>query len=489
MNRDLPAPRRFTEMDQVRFARLSGDWNPIHMDPIVARRTHAGAPVVHGVHLMLWAMDALIAAGILRGPIATIQAVFSKFVYLDTPAEIAVVRLDPATAEATILAVGVVTTTVTITLGEPDRAPAAAEDAEPVETNGQTPNAPALASMSGQAGWVGPQADVISVAAMFPAISAAIGAGRVGAIALVSRLVGMLFPGLLSVLTSLDLSLIAPGKRPGLGFRVALADVRTRMLRMNVAGSGITGSVVAFARHDQVVQRSVADIAHLVTPQEFAGATALITGGSRGLGALTAKIIAAGGGRVIVTYVSGRTDAERLASEIDGFAGRAVCTTLRYDVMQPVGDQLGQIGRVVTHLYHFATPRIYRQKPTLFDAAVFAEFTRAYLTSFHELCTALQPQTQRRVIAFFPSSDFVAPGRPRDMAEYAMAKAAGEVLCDEISRTEGYPLVLPHRLPRMLTDQTATLAKVVTADSLQVMLPIVRQVQSTEAAWPEVTTP
>ncbi len=34
--------RRFTEHDQERFARFSGDWNPMHMDLIAARRTQAG---------------------------------------------------------------------------------------------------------------------------------------------------------------------------------------------------------------------------------------------------------------------------------------------------------------------------------------------------------------------------------------------------------------------------------------------------------------
>ena len=34
---------------QERFAEFSGDRNPMHMDLVAARRTQAGAPVVHGV--------------------------------------------------------------------------------------------------------------------------------------------------------------------------------------------------------------------------------------------------------------------------------------------------------------------------------------------------------------------------------------------------------------------------------------------------------
>jgi hypothetical protein len=58
-----------------------------------------------------------------------------------------------------------------------------------------------------------------------------------------------------------------------------------------------------------------------------------------------------------------------------------------------------------------------------------------------------------------------------------MIKAAGEILCEEMSQTEGFPRVIARRLPRMLTDQTATLARVATDDALTTMLPVVKDVQ------------
>ena len=55
------ASRRFKLADQERFANVSGDHNPMHLDAILARRTRAAAPVVHGVHLLLWTLDAFAA--------------------------------------------------------------------------------------------------------------------------------------------------------------------------------------------------------------------------------------------------------------------------------------------------------------------------------------------------------------------------------------------------------------------------------------------
>ena len=41
--------KRFSPTDQSTFAKLSGDYNPIHIDEVAARRLLFGAPVVHGV--------------------------------------------------------------------------------------------------------------------------------------------------------------------------------------------------------------------------------------------------------------------------------------------------------------------------------------------------------------------------------------------------------------------------------------------------------
>ncbi len=53
-----PTVTRFTPADQRRFARRSGDHNPIHLDASAARRIVAGEPIVHGVHLLLRMLEA-----------------------------------------------------------------------------------------------------------------------------------------------------------------------------------------------------------------------------------------------------------------------------------------------------------------------------------------------------------------------------------------------------------------------------------------------
>ncbi|MGH8645572.1 MAG: MaoC/PaaZ C-terminal domain-containing protein, partial [Gammaproteobacteria bacterium] len=50
--------RKYTMPDQQRFCELSGDLNPLHLDPVSARREFFGDVVVHGIHGVLRALDA-----------------------------------------------------------------------------------------------------------------------------------------------------------------------------------------------------------------------------------------------------------------------------------------------------------------------------------------------------------------------------------------------------------------------------------------------
>ena len=48
---------KFTPEQQLLFSSLSGDYNPMHLDEIVARRLINGARVVHGIHTLLHSLN------------------------------------------------------------------------------------------------------------------------------------------------------------------------------------------------------------------------------------------------------------------------------------------------------------------------------------------------------------------------------------------------------------------------------------------------
>jgi hypothetical protein len=288
----------------------------------------------------------------------------------------------------------------------------------------------------------------------------------------------MIFPGLHSIYSDLAVSRCADDDAEEfLGFRVMDADTRFRTVNHEIAGGGWTGTVNSVARRVPVAQPTMESLAGVVGAEEFGGTVALIIGGSRGLGELTAKLIAKGGGRAIVTWQRGRADAEKVAGEIRAAGG--ACETLKYDALKPVGEQLALLPEVPTHMYYFATPPIFRAQSSLFVSARFKEFLTVYVDGFWELAQALRAR-QPRLSVYYPSSVFVEV-RPMGMTEYAMAKAAGEALCSDMNLSFAPMHVTQSRLPRLLTDQTASVADVETADPVEILLPIIREVQS----WPK----
>ena len=477
------ASRTFTAQDQFCFARLSGDFNPLHMDPVAARKSDAGQPIVHGIHGVLWALDQIARARIVTAATGSLKVNFARFIPVGSTVELKLLQHDEKSVRAEILLGGLTATRLTLTRDQAGKSKVAAWQsgmATPPKSD-QPLTWVDLAELTPLSGRVASAVPDERLADAFANAASIFGAERIAAIAALSRLVGMICPGLYSLFAALALDFVASAsKAKDVAFRVARTDPRFRLVQMEVSGAGIAGSVDAFLRWPPVKQAALADIVKLVAPGEFAGATALIVGGSRGLGALTAKVIAAGGGHVAVTYASGKDDASQLAAEINEAVAPGRCQTLHYDAREPAGDQLGPLTNEISHLYYFATSGIYRQKADLFLPALFDEFVQIYVKGFYDCCEALRRRGSRAVTAFYPSSVFVEQ-QPQALAEYSMAKAAGEALCAAMSRGSDGMRVIVERLPRLLTDQTASVPPVRTADPLEVMLPIIRKVQSPAA--------
>src|SRR6266513_4132072 len=86
--------RRFTPQDQLEFAEISGDWNPMHVDPIAARRTIYGGVVVHGIHSLFCALECIAQiAGEALG-LSHLKTEFRREMHLDDVIFCKLLRLD-----------------------------------------------------------------------------------------------------------------------------------------------------------------------------------------------------------------------------------------------------------------------------------------------------------------------------------------------------------------------------------------------------------
>jgi len=448
----------------------------MHLDALQARRTQAGAPVVHGINLLLWALDSLRAAKPELPHLRSLRAQFNKFVYLDELVDVEMVQQRENSVRLVISVDGAPRSKVSLNLGDanPDPGPVPDSSLESIPICA-SPMHLSFEEMSGRSGRFPIQMTKEDAAMLYPAATQWLGASRVAALGASTYLVGMVCPGMYSIYGELEVNLRAePGPPNSLEFRVTETDGRFRSVDQEIAGGGLAGTVKCFARTPPVQQATMQSLAGLVGPEEFAGSVALIAGGSRGLGELVAKLIASGGGHVLITWQSGKEDAERVVQEIRSVGGTS--DELPFDARKPASEQIAHLKDAPTHLYYFATPSIFKPQAEIYTVGRLNEFLAIYVEGFWNLSRALCVR-QPALSIFYPSSIFVSE-RPRGMTEYTMAKAAGEVLCADMNESLAPMHVTVSRLPRLLTDQTASITATETADPVELLLPLIREVQS-----------
>jgi NAD(P)-dependent dehydrogenase (short-subunit alcohol dehydrogenase family) len=467
------ATKVFDAAAQELFARISGDTNPMHMDAVAARRTQMGAPVVHGMHVLLWALDSFCAKE--ARSLNRVRVSFTAPVHVGTEASVAIVRQTEVEVRLQVSVGEIPAATIVAGLGQVGNPGDALNDA-PVRDSGwpQQP-LPLEAEEMGQQSGAFAFADPVTGGVRFKDLAAQISNERVSAIAALSRLVGMVCPGLHSIFHSLSINLVTLSEIGVMRYRATGFDDRFRMVRLAVAGGGIVGEVAALARIPPVRQPGMDEIAAAVPAGFCRDATVLVIGGSRGLGEVVAKVCAVGGARIILTYSVGGEDASDVAEEIRGAGG--LCDVMRLDVSSDVAAQLSLLPVAPTHVYYFATGHISGRPAGLLDGAILDKFMRFYVEAFGEVCEAIALQTKAARV-FYPSSVFVDEV-PKGFAEYAVAKSAGEGFCRYMNQNQKGIRISVHRLPRMLTDQTATVASQSSTSALEVMAPLIRDFHAT----------
>ena len=469
--------RVFTHDDQLWFARSSGDFNPIHVDPIAARRLMTGRPIVHGVHLLavameLWRNDGarpVSVACTFNNPVSVgDEVVFTQSDGLGGEFALEATVRGRLCAQIIISTADtrVATTAGSVTDSLMSRNVSSELD-EPLEEDPQV--------------HVGARYSVAirhaDLSDRFPLATSRLGPRPLAATFALSYFVGMICPGLHSLFSSLSFTIPAGvSDDESLDFTVEKYNAGYSLFDISLDGC-MQGRIKAFRRPRPQEQPSLEELSRHVGADEFRGTRSLIVGGSRGLGELTAKLLAAGGGDVVITYATGLADAMRVRDEIR-VAGRGACEIMRIDVTHDAFDVDAVDCGSLDAVYFFATPTIFKTRAALFDSDLFRELCEIYLARFHDLCAALEAAAgTKKIKVYFPSTVYVAE-RPQGMLEYSMAKLAAEVLIGDINRSFKHVSVVSSRLPRLKTDQTSSIVKGTMPSSIETLLPIVRTMQT-----------
>ena len=460
--------RAFTSDDQLAFANLSGDFNPLHLDPVLARRLLFGRQVVHGLHALLWSLDYHLKSQAQPLELRTVKANFQAGIGVGQTVRCLITWQGEYRVAIHLETAGTPAAWIEISWNPlrhhwPDTLPKTSP--EPEKCRERSIEEVAAASGNIALYFSGDRAG-----GLFPNLTRVLPPMQLADLLATTRLVGMECPGHHSIYSSLNLAFFSDNAGgSNLSYHVTDCNTRLALVSMDVEAPGMKGQVKAFLRPKPQVQAAFTDIRRQVESEEFSAQRALIVGGSRGLGEVTAKLLAAGGAEVILTYYRGEKDAQNIVEEIVSQRGNADCLPL--NVLEPSQGLPSRIANRSTplYLYYFATPYIFGAAKGKFSSQRFATFSEYYVTGFLRTIQALAEPTTGLQKAFYPSSAAIDE-LPLDMGEYAAAKMAGEILCDFLQKAHPGLAIHKPRLPRIATDQTVSLLPVSNQEPVSVLL-------------------
>jgi 3-oxoacyl-[acyl-carrier protein] reductase len=155
------------------------------------------------------------------------------------------------------------------------------------------------------------------------------------------------------------------------------------------------------------------------------GATALVTGGSKGIGAAISKALAADGWLVAVNYRSDEDAAKRLVSEIEDAGGRAaaihgdVANGAPDELFKRAEEELGPVLALVNNAGVNADGLAIQMDDDAWDRVIGTNLTAAFRLTRR----AMRPMIKARYGRIVNIASVVGPRANAGQANYAAAKA------------------------------------------------------------------
>lgn len=472
---------QISQIASDQFAQASGDYNPLHVSPTLARRYQFGSTVIHGVCGVLKAIDLLLMDFSSHQFLSSVNVQFIKPILHDEKIEMFVQSTATNSYKIRLFVNGKRVQEIKLLfMDEAGVAPVMVKFS-PIHTETPQPEALEFSTAEAAEGLFDLIWDPDLIKSLFPYVKEYLPDNQTAVLLDLTNIVGMQCPGADSVFAGLKINFLQnqPVSDTRMSFKVTHNDSRFSLITIGFSHNTATGEIEALFRPKPVIQEQYTELQTMVTKNSFANQRALIIGGSRGIGEVTAKLIAAGGGHSVITYFKGLEDANNIARDIQSHGGK--CDALRYNVLSPMTDITNCFaGESVTHIYYFASPLIEKGDHPIWNDEIFQKFCSYYLSGFTNLIEIFLSEAnynKKNVTVFIPSTIFIDQPQ-KGFNEYIAAKAAVEATAKQLAvKIPAWSFNVP-RLPRMLTDQTSGLAVDWTQKTAEVMLAALYSIKS-----------
>ena len=454
--------RDFSLSDQLDFSDLSGDINPIHIDPLEARKTIAGECVVHGVNGVLWALECLLNR---HGSIPkNLKIDFLKPIYIgiqvicfwselektikivsEKDDVLVLIRYDDFINGSSHLENFPLPTLVEL------------QSPKTISFNNLDLGAKYKSEYGGQS---------VRVRTLYGQLSQYLGANTVYEVSVLSNIVGMQTPGLHSLFSKLEISFVDHEGSVAPFYQVTNKDERFGLIELIYTGCNLTSRIVAFERPHHESKKCFEIEGLIPASINLKEKRILIIGGSRGIGAAFARVSSMLGADVTITYSAGAIDAQNVCADIKSHCN-SIVKVISLDVTSP--SEIESFNFDFDILCYFASPKISRTKGD-FALSTFDNFYTFYCKSFEKI--ALQFSNSGGALIYWPSTMFLEQ-KIKGFNEYILAKEIGEKVCKNLE-DETNLKIITERLDKTKTDQTLSVMRQPLLDAVSVSINIAK---------------
>ena len=440
--------RIFTITDQRKFASFSGDFNPIHLDNQKSIKTHAGQPIVHGVHLVLWALDVF---KIKIRSNTVIETSFKSQVNLN---EEVVATFNKVKNQIVITSENKLKTYSNIKLNniESIRSTKPRNDEVNFLQNNFKPEEKKISEVITQERNFEMYGGIKNELgeSLFPFLVQNLGLNIVYELACISSIVGMKVPGEHSLFAGLHLE-FSSEKNQDHFFVVDSKHELLKVISLGYFGINFNANIKALFRPEPSVVKNIESLKLEYKKRiSLKGKKVLIIGGSRGIGAYVTKLSSIMGASVTFTYNTNEQDAEYITEEVLSNGGKIVSHKLNVLDMDfsKIADE------AFDYIYYFATPKILSNKSLEMNIDLIQKYRLFYVDVFKKVIDSFILKNSDTKF-LYPSTDYIDENRT-DFKEYIAVKLEGEDFCKSFNKINKANILFP-RLPQLDTDQNLSL--------------------------------
>lgn len=434
---------KFLFSDQISFSKISGDFNPIHIDKEYARRSIASEIAVHGINILFTSINIYLKKIRTRSDIKSIRVKFLKFIHLNKFFNLKIYKNKKYTYfevfdnEDLLLNIEIKFTKKLkkknnfVSKKFPFKKPLET-DLKKFKINNKF--------------FEKIEINKYLFVKKYKYLNKFLNFNHVLDLITITRLIGMKVPGKNSILYEI----ILKNKRTNNSqnsFILKKFDKRFNLINLSFFGQSFRGEIITLLRPKKIIY-SIDKKKLKIKSNEFSKQRALVIGGSKGLGETTVRILKCGSASILFSYNKGSQDAKKIRSEniknIHAF---------NYNVEKKIKNEVKKkiLKFKPTHLYYFATPKIFSGKNYEFDLNKLEKFNDYYLNGFLKIFNELDKKILKKI--FLPSS--IAVNKiTKDLCEYSCSKASQEILLKFLEKKYKHIQFSYPRLPRLKTDQT-----------------------------------